>query len=260
MLEMFAALISAHLLADFVLQFDCIAKAKKSGKRNILGWAMIAHAIIVAATAIIAIGAATLSAAILIIIITLSHVCIDLGKIFLDRWSWLNQFKRAELWTFWIDQIAHIAVLAAAASMINVTLSDGFWWQVNSNIQTLTLIHIHLAGFITATRVGQFSIAMFMVPFRRETENSSTDEETQNLSPPGGAWIGLIERSIIYGLVFLGQVAAIGFVIALKSLLRFKETKIASEYLIIGSLISITWAYSVAQATKFVIENWSMTI
>lgn len=256
MLDTFAALLAAHLLADFVFQFDWIAKAKQSGKK--IQSALCIHASIVGLTTFFAIGATTLSTAFLVAVVIISHVIIDIGKIYLDRWPRLQQFQRAKLWTFWIDQIIHLVVLAALATKFDTALDEGFWWQLAPNTQTLILVYVHLAGFITATRVGQFSISMFMAPFQKEDNENATNDGKQK-RPPGGAWIGLIERSIIYGLIFLGQTAAIGIVIALKSLLRFKETDIASEYLIIGSLISLTWVYVVAHATKFVIENWWMT-
>ncbi len=256
MFETFMALLAAHLVADFVLQFDWIAKAKQEKSLKNLTLPLTLHASIVGITTIIAIGAATLSAYLLTLIIVLSHIIIDIGKIYLDRLERLNRYKRAQLWIFWIDQIFHVALLLAAAKVFESTLDDGFWWLWDPDFEILVLLYIHITGFITVTRVGQFSIAMFMTPFKKEVgphDDSEIRQEKKN-SPSGGAWIGLIERSIIYGLVFLGQIAAIGVIIAIKSLLRFKETKIESEYLIIGTLISVTWAYAIAHGTKMVIE------
>ena len=60
-----------------------------------------------------------------------------------------------------------------------------------------------------------------------------------------GKWIGIIERIVILTLVFNHQYEAIGLLIAAKSLLRFSEAnrpEIKTEYLLIGTLISITLA------------------
>ena len=67
----------------------------------------------------------------------------------------------------------------------------------------------------------------------------------------GGRLIGLLERGLIYLLLLAGQHAAIGFLIAAKSVMRFetasKEQK-AAEYVIIGTLASFGWAIAVTLA------------
>ncbi|MFT7588556.1 MAG: hypothetical protein ACI959_000767 [Limisphaerales bacterium] len=62
-----------------------------------------------------------------------------------------------------------------------------------------------------------------------------------------GKLIGFLERIIILTLVFYGEIDAIGFLIAAKSLLRFGElkgnqNKLETEYVLVGTLMSITLA------------------
>ena len=73
----------------------------------------------------------------------------------------------------------------------------------------------------------------------------------------GGEAIGLLERTMIFLLILVGQPAGVGFLIAAKSILRFEETRdsnIASEYIIIGTLASFAWAMACAWATLALID------
>ena len=54
-----------------------------------------------------------------------------------------------------------------------------------------------------------------------------------------GKLIGTLERVISLALILVDQFAAVGFIIAAKSLLRFRDTATArTEYLLIGTLLS----------------------
>ena len=69
--------------------------------------------------------------------------------------------------------------------------------------------------------------------------------DTSNSLADAGKWIGILERLIIFVLVVFNQYAAIALLTAAKSILRFSESKNAqgrSEYVLIGTLISISFA------------------
>ena len=56
-----------------------------------------------------------------------------------------------------------------------------------------------------------------------------------------GKWIGIFERMLILTFVINNQYEAIGFLIAAKALLRFRESDLKlTEYVLIGTLISFT--------------------
>jgi hypothetical protein len=70
--------------------------------------------------------------------------------------------------------------------------------------------------------------------------------------PGAGRIIGLLERGLIFALILLGQPAGVGLLIAAKSILRFgavKDDRALSEYVIIGTLASFSWAILVAYGT-----------
>lgn len=69
--------------------------------------------------------------------------------------------------------------------------------------------------------------------------------------PRAGEWIGYIERVLILTFVITGNIEAVGFLLAAKSVFRFgdlnkvKEIKI-TEYVLLGTLASFTIALLIA--------------
>jgi len=71
----------------------------------------------------------------------------------------------------------------------------------------------------------------------------------------GGAIIGVLERLAVCLAILTGQPVAIAYVVAIKGLGRFaelKETPVAAERFIIGTLTSLLWAAGVAALVKVV--------
>jgi len=69
----------------------------------------------------------------------------------------------------------------------------------------------------------------------------------------GGAIIGILERLAVCLAILAGQPVAIAYVVAIKGLGRFaelKETPVAAERFIIGTLTSMLWAAGVAATVK----------
>jgi hypothetical protein len=69
----------------------------------------------------------------------------------------------------------------------------------------------------------------------------------------GGAIIGVLERLAVCLAILAGQPVAIAYVVAIKGLGRFaelKETPVAAERFIIGTLASMLWAAGVAALTR----------
>lgn len=72
----------------------------------------------------------------------------------------------------------------------------------------------------------------------------------------GGAIIGVLERLAVCLAILAGHPVAIAYVVAIKGLGRFaelKETPVAAERFIIGTLSSMLWAAGVAAFTKVVL-------
>lgn len=225
MIETFAALLFAHVLADFILQTGWMAQAK--GKRH--GAALALHVGTVGVVSALAIGAVTGAAWLAMAMLTLVHLGIDIAKSFAPK----------GLAAFLGDQAAHLASLVAVAGLWPGLWSAGLW----AGLDWLPGAMVLLAGFVLATRAGGFVLGLLMAPWG--------DVGLPGL-PSGGRIIGLLERGLIFVLILTGQAEGIGFLIAAKSVLRFgtvKEEARLSEYVIIGTLASFGWAILVATGT-----------
>ena len=83
------------------------------------------------------------------------------------------------------------------------------------------------------------------------SDMAATDRREYNT----GRVIGILERIIIYVAVLTDQIAAIGLVLAVKGLARFKEMddRPFAEYVLVGTLLSLLLAVSVALLVKSLI-------
>ena len=79
------------------------------------------------------------------------------------------------------------------------------------------------------------NIFIKLVLARYNVGESKSCSEVRN----AGALIGNLERLLTLILVIFGQFEAVGFVVAAKSLLRFKDTETAkTEYVLAGTFLS----------------------
>ncbi|MBI1172139.1 DUF3307 domain-containing protein [bacterium] len=216
-----AALIFAHVLADFVIQTNWIAANKR------LPQAMVLHGLAVLVTAAMATGTPSVWLAAL----TLVHLAIDAVK---------ARASARGLGPFLADQAAHLASLCALAALAPQLWEMGVWAGLPRLAPAMALA----AGLILATRGGSFAVGLLMEPW--------TAEAPKGL-PGGGRMIGLLERGLIFTLLLTGQAQGIGYLVAAKSVLRFgavaNEGKL-SEYVIIGTLASVFWAIGMAAGTS----------
>jgi len=102
-------------------------------------------------------------------------------------------------------------------------------------------------------------------PFRKELNGNHCESfnamnpQTDSLNK-AGTYIGIFERLLVMIFILIGQYAAIGFLIAAKSVLRISKESEAdarkkTEYVLIGTLISFTTAIPIGLLTNFIISN-----
>jgi hypothetical protein len=224
--ETLAALLCAHIFADFLFQSNWMVQNKQRPT------GLAAHGAVVLGMNLICLG----SLAPALVWLTGMHLAIDLVK---------SASARKGPVAFLVDQLAHLASLWALAALEPGLWAQGLW----TGLPTLPALMALLAGLVAVTQGGGFLIAILMKPW--------ADEAPQGL-PNGGRLIGILERGLIYLLILTGQAAGIGFLIAAKSVLRFSDTKDdrrISEYVIIGTLASFLWAISVAEAVQALIST-----
>ena len=224
------ALLLAHVVADFLLQTNSMAKQKRKPRILLL------HGVIVLVTAQLALGRFD---AWEIIALAAGHIAIDIFKVYAlpDR-----------LIFFLTDQGLHIITILAVAFYAPTLHTEGYW----ADITWLPAVMILVSGFIVTTKVGSHAVKLF---FQDQKWSDIGDTEDSLLN--AGCLIGLLERSLIFILIIAEQPAGIGLLIAAKSVLRFKADRKQkdTEYVIIGTLASFVWAVVVTWGTILLLQT-----
>ncbi|MBK1833492.1 DUF3307 domain-containing protein [Roseibacillus ishigakijimensis] len=218
----FLALLAGHLLGDFLLQSDQMARTKEKPQ------VLLKHVAIVTGLSLLLLGRLQISA---LLVIFFTHYAIDSYKV---------RHLQNNLRTFLLDQAAHLAVIAWLALFFPI---KGTLWAnfPPPFLQLYSQALVFLSVYLLLIPVGGMVISLTVKPFAKEI-----GEELNGLTD-GGKIIGYLERALVFLFIIAGQPAGIGFLVAAKSILRFGDIKDPSqrkitEYIIIGTFLSFGWA------------------
>jgi len=254
------ALVTAHLLADFILQSDEEVKAKA----DISSRALVLHALKTAGLAWFLAGFPHVWQ--IPLLIGLSHMVIDWLKAKGLQRRLQHQETRGTApvanWdAFLLDQTLHVAALLAISCYLVQTQTlgtTGDWWLNHLGLFWPRCL-VLAAGATLVVHVGGVVIGMIVAPLLRELAPTIQPTSLEPLPTRGlangGKVIGQLERALIFLLTFLGQPAGVGFLIAAKSIFRFGELRDANqrkeaEYIIIGTFLSFGWALLWTEITR----------
>ncbi len=239
-LSLLLSLILVHLLADFFLQPQAgiAEKAARHYRSKFLYMHSVIHGLL--SLAVLLIGGADVRLSLgMAALIGISHLLFDLGKSYTPKgkYSW-----------FILDQILHLLVILMAW----LYLTDQWPLAVQAvgwflSPKPLTV----LIAYILITRPLSFLIAITIGKWSHEIDNSGSLAEA-------GARIGLLERFLTLTFILIDQFAAIGFLLAAKSVLRFGDLKEAhhrklTEYVLLGTMISFATTITLGLVTKAVL-------
>ena len=216
----------AHILSDFYLQTEKWATAKE--EKHFASPYLYFHAAItflVAWALSLSLEFAPFAAGLAIV-----HLGIDGAKAKLK-----GVISKADL--FFLDQLLHIIVIIATVYLFD-KYTKSHWSMLNSfNANTLLAI----LGFAIVARPANFAIREIL----SASDIKFQDAETGDL-PKAGRLIGSLERLLTLLLILADQFASVGFIIASKSILRYKEANSSkTEYVLVGSLLSFGLAIAV---------------
>jgi hypothetical protein len=226
---LFLKLLLAHLIGDFILQPDSWVADKRM--RKIRSTKLYWHIGIHLVTMLLLVMQPEYFVTILLIAIT--HFIIDLSKLYLEsRWP--------TNWWFALDQLCHIAILGFVANSFTGFFEE---WLLQSNFNAIVLT---IVALVTVSVVASRIIKMLISNWTPETEDA--DEESLSNA---GHYIGMLERLFVFGFVVSGNIQAVGFLLAAKSVFRFGDLKESkdrklTEYILIGSLLSFGIAILIA--------------
>lgn len=227
MISLFFPMLAGHLVADFWLQPSSWVSHKKEN-----GWKskkLILHTLI--ASILPVVFTFELKLWWFVPVIFLTHYLIDVVK---------SRMKQT-MWFFIADQVLHIGIIWILATFFTeITIPENlrhFW--------------IYACGFILITNPLGILTGMFL--------KSVTKSESNPVQLNASAWIGILERILIIIFVTTGQIQAIGFLVAAKSVFRFSEIQHEgnqkAEYFLLGTLVSFTLAVVVGLGIKYLVKS-----
>jgi hypothetical protein len=219
----------SHLLTDFVLQPKSWIDDRN--KKHLGSPKLYLHGLVTGATVLLFIG---WQYWIIASVILVTHILID---------AWKSYRKDAIIY-FIIDQCLHIIIIILCWYFTFVDRDH----LINAYhlISTNNKFWVLLTAIIFLTTPAGILIGQLTKDWREKIENA---ESLAN----AGKWIGIVERLIVFIFVLLGQYAAISLLIAAKGIIRFNEKdrpEIKTEYLVIGTLMSIGIAVIIGIAVK----------
>ncbi|MFY2162531.1 DUF3307 domain-containing protein [Vibrio alginolyticus] len=232
---LFLSLFLGHIVGDFFLQPDRWVKDKVDNK--IKSKYLVIHALLhgLVSGLIFSVflwnGSSSLIIDVLFVFgyVSLSHWCIDVMKTYMSR---------SYIW-FLVDQILHVWILAILTyGMVYHRELDNLLERAKS-IDLSVVLPILIVYLLmlkpTAVLVGE------VLNKWTQQVNGRANKGLED----AGKYIGYIERVLILTFVLTSQYAAIGFVLAAKSIfrmgdLRDEHDRQFTEYVMVGTLFSVS--------------------
>ena len=213
---LFLSLVLAHIIGDFYMQTDKCCEQKE--KRKFKSWFLYVHAITIGLLSWIIVPSCSFG--LWALMIAVSHFAIDAVKIHCPK----------GLWSFVIDQLFHLSILAAISTIYETTKELPF--QMIDSTSSFSTPLLILAILLC---IKPANILIKLILEKYQVGESASCDNIKN----AGALIGNLERLLTIVFVLLGQFEAIGFIVAAKSILRFKDTDTAkTEYVLAGTFLS----------------------
>lgn len=251
-------LVIAHVLTDFFLQPDSWVKEKKES--NWTSKYLWLHGLLTGIVTWLLLWQSRLWWAALSI--ALIHTVGDGLKNQYDRWFRKRRDPdgKFEFRLFVIDQLCHLLVLFGIWLVI-IKGWDRFCQTLKVTLPNYRIL-LRVAGYLIILEPVGYFIGFF-------TKRWSKELNIQDSLKDAGKWIGMMERLLILTLVYIGQFAAIGFLIAAKSLLRvidkpdnsnkepgfippFSPRK-HTEYVLIGTFLSFAISLGVGLLVNYLL-------
>jgi len=222
----FLQLYLAHLVADFVLQPDWIARRKTAIRP------LAAHAGVHLVCAIAAVNLGLdrrVSTA--IVVVALVHTLLDYVKARFSGDGWL---------AFTADQAAHLMVVALASIWLNAS-----WSGIVAIIRSTSmnpLVYLYACAYVAVVFGGGHLVQKVTQSFLAMMQINLTHLKPG--LPNAGKYIGWIERILILTFIVGGYETAVGFLLGAKALARYPEIKEDTrghfaEYFLVGTLTSV---------------------
>ncbi|MGB3345357.1 MAG: DUF3307 domain-containing protein [Aequorivita sp.] len=220
----------AHLCVDYFFQSDKSAKEKNAlgFKSRFLYWHGLGCFLLAWIFSLqwgFVIGAA---------VIAITHFIIDGFKPHLNK----SVFGR---YAFFIDQVLHLLIIVIVAVFFDR------WKGIDPSFSIV--IDFKYLSMITGYLVCLKPANIFVKEVFRATDIQVTSD---NEMPNAGKVIGVLERLLTLTFIIVSQYSAVGFLIAAKSILRYRNDEtLKTEYVLIGTMLS----FGIAVAAGIIINS-----
>lgn len=204
---LFLQLYLAHLVADFLLQPDWIARNKTEVRP------LAAHAAIhlFCATALVNVGL-NLRVVKAIVLATVLHVLIDHLKARFSGDTWI---------AFTTDQVAHLIIVALASIWVATSWLETL--AIVRSIAAMPRVYLYACAYISVVFGGGYLVQKITQSFLA-TMHTDVAKLKPGL-PNAGKYIGWVERALILTFIVGGYGDAVGFLLGAKALARYPEIK-----------------------------------
>lgn len=222
-----------HLIGDFLIPTNIITENEGKSNKYLMLHCVI-YAICVLGTMAFIIKKDDIGRVVLCVgVLSVIHGLIDKKKNQIEIKK--KMFKLNSPVLFLLDQMMKITCLYVIFLNANITKCTEI--QIFSIVIELKKIEKFLCFFIVYL-VCWKPAACFIADVFKEIPNTTDENMNENINI--GSWIGILEREIILILGCMGQYGTIGFVLAAKSIARYKqlEEKVFAEKYLIGTLLS----------------------
>lgn len=249
-LRILLALVLALILADFPFQSDRMFARKREsalgskvrGAQRLAAYA--AHGVILFVvsfllTLLLATPVVTWRILWLVVGVTLSHLILDFLK--------CRYVSRETLTILTADQALHVMIIITWMTALGIAdLGRGWQWARELWLAHRDVVAVLAGGYVVSVRVGGICMRVFLDVVGKPVQTKESEREA-------GKRIGQLERFMITTLTVLDQYSAIGFVLAGKSIARFKkieEDPTFAEYYLTGTLASVSFGVLTGLAIK----------
>lgn len=235
----FLAVLLAHLLADFPLQSEQMARGKGSRLLPYLQhgtWHVIT---LIAALAIFTTTPVWTARILLVILVYIMlHLGVDLLKNRLVQWGVCPDCA----WLFLLDQAIHLIAMLGLVWVFTryrwAEVRGAIHWTDAVQMRVLTVAVLYVAVIFGGGYLIRYLTRSLTLQLPQSVGEDA--EEIRN----AGLYIGWLERFLVLTAVLVQSPAMIGLILTGKSIARFPELKGAkfAEYFLIGTFLSISLA------------------
>lgn len=238
MATLFWQFLTAHVLGDFLFQTERMVAGKRDGAARAYLIHGVVHLALLAGTTWPFLSWRLLLGWALLVAL---HLGVDGLKETIGRRA---RTAAAHVWLFLVDQWLHVVVILQTTLWLGPRLSESM------HVESLLGAPASLwAPWLLTTRFWQvvavygyvLLAAAVLIRLVLQATGLGNAPPGQAGSARAGTWIGILERGLILSLLLVQAEAAVGFILAAKSIARFKELEERNfaEYYLVGTLLSV---------------------